>query len=139
MCISLVNYQNVWNVWLFHCRSSYSFIHYYIFHTQLTKFTFTPPPIIDIQYTWFLLQVISKICTVFADDWWNRQWFCGGSIKTKHNTLFPKWVIFFNDWSCKYIKIKNQQNSWIIIEIWTYLRKIWKIWDFGQLHIAVEI
>ena len=36
------------------------------------------------------LQVISKICTNFAGDWWKRKWFCRELIKSKHNTLFPK-------------------------------------------------
>ena len=55
------------------------------------------------------LQVLLKLCTIFADNWWNGQWFCEESIKSKHSTLFPKWVIFC-DQTCK-CKIISEQIS----------------------------
>ena len=64
------------------------------------------------------LQMIAKMCIILAGDWQNRQWFCRGSMKSKHNTLFPKYMIifqqiskidkfFFNWWSANF-------SSWLI-------------------------
>ena len=68
------------------------------------------------SHDWYLyiytisLQVIFKICTIFASDWRNRQWFFRGLIKSKHWTLFPKWRIFCG-WSPKYMIIVHQVGN----------------------------
>ena len=36
------------------------------------------------------LQVIFKICTIFVGDWWYRQWFWGGSMKSKAQHIISK-------------------------------------------------
>ena len=86
-----------------------SLIDIFMLILQLTDkiyFYFRPLPMTDSQYTLFFLQVISKTYAIFVGDWWNRQWFCGGSIKSKHNTLFPKWAIFLGGGI-------NHANRWL--------------------------
>ena len=70
------------------------------------------------------LQVIFKMYIIFAGYWWNKQWFYKGSIITKHNTSFPKWMIFMS----LIMKMHdyfttNQQNSkfFLIVIFWIFL------------------
>ena len=57
-----------------------------------------------------------KMCTTFAGDWWNRQWFCWGSIKLKaQHIIFEisdfSWLIMqIHDWFTT-----KQQNSRLIV------------------------
>ena len=64
------------------------------FYTHIIFFFFSTTHTFNI-YNFF---TSSKICT--TADWRNGQWFCGGSIECKHNSLLTKFMIFC-DWSCK--------------------------------------
>ena len=85
----------------------------------------------DIHHTTISQPMISKMWITFADDWWKKQWFWGGSIKSKCNTLFPKWVIFWdhaNTWllhnksaklATNYQKI-NIFCGWYFLNVWLF-------------------
>ena len=128
-----------------------SLIHVFmiISHSSDTYISFSP-------YDWYpiytiSLQVISKIYTIFAGDWWNRQ-FWRGLIKSKHDILFWNWVNFC-DRSCKntiilqwiskihkiFLKIlfcswldkfnRTQQSShlfcgWLLVKCWFFFKCI---------------
>ena len=73
-------------------------------------------------HDWYLIhtisfQVVSKMYTIFAQDWWNKQWFRIGSIKSKHyfqNEIKNHHLICVCDWSCKYIIISKQISEILI-------------------------
>ena len=123
----------------FHClitKIHYNFITDWLIHANfIIIWLFFPHywyPIYRIS-----LQVISKICTIFASYCLNSQWFCRGSIKSKHTALFPKWVFyFFCDSSCKHMVISQH----FVLQFCSFVPAQFKsifFWEFKRESVDV--